>query len=141
MAGVERLDFDSPDESRRPDKTRVELPRVGNTTIGRFAFEPGWRWSECIKPVVGTDSCQARHVGIVQAGTMHVVHDDGTEADLTAGDAYVIEPGHDAWITSSEPFCRVRVRVAVGRGVRARVTYVRFGGRRRGCAGSWARGE
>lgn len=104
MAGVQKLDFDSPDESRTPEKTRVDLVRVGDTTIGRFAFQPGWRWSECIKPVVGTDSCQARHIGIVQSGSMHVAHDDGTEVDLTAGDAYVIEPGHDAWITSDGPF-------------------------------------
>ena len=94
MTGVQRLDFDSPDETRTPAKTRVDLVRVGNTTVGRFAFEPGWRWSECIKPVVGTERCQARHVGIVQSGAMHVVHDDGTEADVKAGDAYVIEPGH-----------------------------------------------
>jgi len=104
MAGVQRLDFDSPDETRTPAKTRVDLVRVGNTTVGRFAFEPGWRWSECIKPVVGTESCQARHVGIVQSGTMRVAHDDGTESDLYAGDAYVIEPGHDAWITGDDPF-------------------------------------
>jgi len=104
MAGVQSLDFDSPDETRTPEKTRIDLVRVGNSTVGRFAFEPGWRWSECIKPVAGTDSCQARHVGIVQSGAMHVVHDDGTEADLGPGDAYVIEPGHDAWITSDEPF-------------------------------------
>jgi quercetin dioxygenase-like cupin family protein len=104
MAGVQRLDFDSPDETRTPAKTQVDLVRVGNTTVGRFAFEPGWRWSECIKPVVGTESCQARHVGIVQSGSMHVAHDDGTETDLKAGDAYVIEPGHDAWITGDGPF-------------------------------------
>lgn len=104
MAGVQRLDFDSPDETRTPEKTRVDLVRVGDTTIGRFAFEPGWRWSECIKPVVGTESCQARHVGIVQSGAMHVVHDDGAESDLKAGDAYVIEPGHDAWITGDDRF-------------------------------------
>ena len=62
--------------------------------------EPGWRWSECIKPVVGTESCQAHHVGTVVGGSMHVVHEDGTEQDITEGDAYVIEPGHDAWVTS-----------------------------------------
>lgn len=104
MTGVQRLDFDLPDETRTPEKTRVDLVRVGNTTVGRLTFEPGWRWSECIKPVAGTESCQARHVGIVQSGTMHVVHDDGTESDLSAGDAYVIEPGHDAWITGSDQF-------------------------------------
>jgi hypothetical protein len=66
-------------------------------------MEPGWRWSECIKPVVGGDSCQAHHVGVLMSGAMHVRHDDGTEDDVGPGDAYVIEPGHDAWVTSNEP--------------------------------------
>jgi uncharacterized cupin superfamily protein len=104
MAGVQRLDFDSPDETRTPSKTRVDLVRVGNSTVGRYRFEPGWRWDECIKPVAGTERCQHRHVGLVQAGVMHVVHDDGTEQALKSGDAYVIEPGHTAWVTSDEPF-------------------------------------
>ncbi len=104
MAGVQRLDFDSPDEKRTPDKTTVDVVRAGDTTAARMALEPGWRWSECIKPAVGTDSCQLRHVGFVQAGTLRVTHDDGTEADLRAGDAYVIEPGHDAAVVGEEPF-------------------------------------
>jgi mannose-6-phosphate isomerase-like protein (cupin superfamily) len=104
MAGVQKLDFDSPDETRTPEKTRVALVRVGSTTVGRLVCEPGWRWSECIKPVVGTDSCQVRHVGIVDSGTLHVVHDDGTEVDLGPGEAYVIEPGHDAWVVGDERF-------------------------------------
>jgi hypothetical protein len=104
MAGVQKLDFDSPDETRTPDKTRADLVRAGSTTVSRLTLQPGWQWSECIKPVVGTDSCQIRHVGIVQSGAMHVVHDDGTEEDLEAGDAYVIEPGHDARVVGDEPF-------------------------------------
>ena len=104
MPGVQKLDFDSPDETRAPDKTRAELVRVGSTTVGRLTLQPGWQWSACIKPVVGTESCQVRHVGIVQAGTLHVVHDDGTEEDLEAGDAYVIEPGHDASVVGDEPW-------------------------------------
>ncbi len=104
MAGVEARDFESPDETRTPDKTQVDVVRIGATTAARFAFEPGWRWSECIKPVVGGDSCQARHVGAVVSGHMHVAHEDGSEADIGPGDAYVIEPGHDAWITGDEPF-------------------------------------
>ena len=63
MAGIETFDFDSPDETRTPDKTRVDVVHTGGTTAARFAFDPGWRWSECVKPVAGTDSCQARHVG------------------------------------------------------------------------------
>ena len=104
MAGVEKRDFDSPDESRTPDKTRVDVVRIGGTTAARFAMEPGWRWSECVKPVAGTDKCQLRHVGVVQSGTMRVTHDDGTVLELAAGDAYVIEPGHDAEVVGAEPF-------------------------------------
>jgi hypothetical protein len=104
MAGVEARDFDSPDETRTPDKTRVEVVRMSGATAARFSFEPGWRWSDCVKPVVGTDSCQARHVGVVQEGRLGVRHDDGTEAELGPGDAYVIEPGHDAWVIGNEPF-------------------------------------
>jgi hypothetical protein len=48
---------DNPDEVRTPDKTRVEVVRLEGYTLGRFTFQPGWRWSECVKPVVKTDSC------------------------------------------------------------------------------------
>lgn len=96
--------FDAPDETRAPDKTKVEVVRLGSTTAARLTFQPGWRWSECVKPVVGTDSCKARHVGVVVSGSMHVVHDDGSEADVGPGSAYVIEPGHDAWVVGDEVF-------------------------------------
>jgi hypothetical protein len=104
MAGIQALDFESPDETRTPDKTRVDVIRVGDTTAARFTFEPGWRWSECVKPVAGTDSCQVRHVGVVQSGRLHVAHEDGTETEVGPGDAYVIEPGHDAWVLGDERF-------------------------------------
>ena len=76
MAGVQSRDFDSPDERRTPDKTQVDVVRMGPTTAARMTFEPGWRWSECVKPVAGTESCQA----------------------------YVIDPGHDAWVVGDERF-------------------------------------
>jgi hypothetical protein len=104
MAGIESKDFDSPDEQRTPDKTQVNVVRLGGSTAARFTFEPGWKWSECVKPVAGTDSCQARHLGVVQSGRMHVAHEDGTELELGPGDAYVIEPGHDAWVLGDERF-------------------------------------
>lgn len=104
MAGVSKKSFNSPDESRKPDKTRVDVVQLDHATAARLTLEPGWRWSECVKPVAGTDSCQARHIGAVEAGTLHVVHDDGTETDLAPGDAYVIEPGHDAWVVGDEAF-------------------------------------
>ena len=104
MAGVQLLDFDSPDETRAPDKTRVDVVRLGDTTAARFAFEPGWKWSECVKPVAGTDSCQVRHVGVVQSGRMAVRHEDGSEVQIGPGEAYLIEPGHDAWVLGDERF-------------------------------------
>ena len=104
MAGIEARGFDSPDETRTPDKTRVDVVRMGATTAARYTFQPGWRWSEAVKPVVGTDSCQVRHVGVVQSGRLHVKHEDGTEGEAGPGDAYVIEPGHDAWVVGDEVF-------------------------------------
>jgi mannose-6-phosphate isomerase-like protein (cupin superfamily) len=104
VAGVEKRDFDSPDESRTPDKTRVDTVHLGGTTAARLTMESGWKWSECVKPVAGTDSCEHRHVGVVQSGRMRVMHDDGTELEIGPGDVYVIEPGHDAEVVSDDGF-------------------------------------
>jgi hypothetical protein len=103
MAGVEVGDFGSPDETRTPDKTNIEMVRLGGATAARMRLEPGWRWSDCIKPIVGGEACQVRHFGLLQSGTMHVVHDDGTEQEIGSGQAYTIEPGHDAWVVGDEP--------------------------------------
>ena len=102
MAGVESRAFDSPDESRTPAKTRVDVVRMGGAAAARMTFEPGWKWSECVKPLAMTESCRVRHVGYVVSGRMHVVMDDGTEEELGPGDAAVIPPGHDAWIVGDD---------------------------------------
>jgi hypothetical protein len=103
MAGVQALDFDAPDETRTPAKTRVDVVRTGGgATAARLVFEPWWKWSECVKPVVGTDSCQVHHVGFIQSGMLHVSHEDGTELELGPGSAYEILPGHDAWVAGDE---------------------------------------
>jgi len=88
----------------RRDKTTVDVVRMGGSTAARLTLEPGLRWSECIKPVVGTDSCRVHHVGVVHSGRIAIKHDDGTEIEIGPGEAYVIEPGHDAWIVGDEPF-------------------------------------
>jgi hypothetical protein len=100
---MQKKNFDSPDESRRPDKTRVDVVRLGDTQVARMTLEPGWRWSECVKPIAGTASCQARHVGALVSGRMHLVQDDGTEDEFGPGDVYIIDPGHDAWVVGDEP--------------------------------------
>ncbi len=103
MPGLSSKSFDAADETRTPPKTKVDVVRLGGgATVARFTFQPGWKWSECVRPVVGTESCEARHVGTIVSGRIHVVHDDGTEADVGPGEAYVIEPGHDAWVVGDE---------------------------------------
>jgi hypothetical protein len=104
MAGVENRGFDSADETRTPDKTKVDVVHLGGTTAARLKMEPGWTWSGCIKPVVGTDSCELRHLGVAQSGRMRITHNDGTVLEIGPGDAYVIEPGHDAEVVGDEPF-------------------------------------
>lgn len=103
MSGLESKSFDNADEVRTPDKTTVEVVRLAGATAGRFTFQPGWKWSECVKPKAGTDTCQAHHVGAVVSGTMHVAMEDGDSMDLGPGDAYVIPSGHDAWNTGDVP--------------------------------------
>lgn len=103
MPGIAMKSFDTPDESRTPPKTTVEVVKLGDETAARLTFQPGWRWSESVKPVAKTESCQARHVGAIVSGHLHVIHTDGSEGDARPGDAYVIEPGHDAWVVGDEP--------------------------------------
>jgi len=104
MAGIARKNFDVPDERRAPDKTVLQVVDLGSVKAARITLQPGWRWSECIKPIAGTESCQTHHVGAVVSGQLHVRHDDGTEVQVGPGDAYVIEPDHDAWVIGSEPY-------------------------------------
>jgi hypothetical protein len=103
MHSITVRSLDAPDETRTPNLTTLDVVALGDATIGRMTLQPGWRWSECIKPVVGTESCQTAHLGYVVSGQLHVVADDGTEADLVPGSAYRIAPGHDAWVVGDEP--------------------------------------
>jgi hypothetical protein len=97
------------DEVRTPNKTRIEVVHFKDFTIGRFRLDPGWRWSECIKPVVKTDLCQVSHLGHVCSGSLTVAMADGTKKTLHAGDSYTIPPGHDAWVEGDQPFTSIEV--------------------------------
>lgn len=96
--------LDRPDESRSPsDSGRIDLVELGEATVGRATFQPGWRWSADVKPVAGTDLCQVTHTGYVVSGRQRVRMADGTEVELAPGDAFVIGAGHDAWVVGDEP--------------------------------------
>ena len=103
---------EKPDELRTPNKTRVEVVRLEGFTLGRFVFEPGWRWSECIKPVVKTDACMNSHVGYAVSGRITVVAKDGTKKAIGPGEAYTIPPGHDAWVEGNERFVGIEIMSA-----------------------------
>jgi quercetin dioxygenase-like cupin family protein len=103
---------DSPDEVRSPEKTRVEVVRLDCATMARFKFQPGWRWSKCIKPVAKTDLCQASHVGYCISGQSMVRLEDGSQMTISAGDFYSIPPGHDGWVEGNEPFVGIEVMSA-----------------------------
>jgi len=96
-----------PDEIRRVEKAHIELVELGELTIGRAIFEPGWRWSEHVKPIVGTESCQVHHLGYVVSGHLHIEMTDGASMDVMGGEAFEIPPGHDAWVIGDEPWISV----------------------------------
>jgi quercetin dioxygenase-like cupin family protein len=100
MAEIKGKGFESPDEVRpfKDGKGQVELVDLNGHMIGRGTFEPGWRWSEHVKPLSGTDSCQVEHIGYVLEGEMTVRMDDGSEQHFGPGDAFHMPPGHDAWV-------------------------------------------
>lgn len=99
---LEGKSLDQPDETRTFDRGRAEIVRLGDRTVGRFTFEPGWQWSESVKPIAKTDSCQVHHVGYVVSGRLAVRTDDGMESEVGPGDAYDVQPGHDGWVVGDE---------------------------------------
>jgi EutQ-like cupin domain len=102
MAKMLLKKFSSADETRPFPHGRVDILKIGDGTVGRAVFEPGWKWSRDVQPIAGTKSCEASHSAYVLSGRMHVVMDDGEEGDFGPGDYLVIPPGHDAWTVGNE---------------------------------------
>jgi Cupin domain len=104
MASVELKDFDSPDEVRPFEgKGRADIVTIGGRVVGRGVFEPGWRWSDNVKPIAKTDSCEVSHLGYCVSGRMRVQMDDGSEGEVGPGQVAAIPPGHDAEVVGDEP--------------------------------------
>jgi len=100
---MEKRNLSQPDEIRTFDKGKLELVTVGGVTFGRATFQPGWKWSTCVKPVEKTKSCEAPHLNYHISGRLHVLMDDGTEDEFGPGDVSRLPPGHDAWVVGDEP--------------------------------------
>ncbi|MEU6642539.1 cupin domain-containing protein [Saccharomonospora sp. NPDC046836] len=105
MAGLTKMSMDSPDEVRpfEHNSGQLEVVNLPGGAVGRATFRPGWQWSKDVKPIAGTESCQAAHTGYVLSGRMVIRMDDGEETQFGPGDVMVCPPGHDAWIVGDEP--------------------------------------
>ena len=102
MARAERKDLRSPDEIRTFEKGKVELVNIGGGTVGRLTLEPGWRWSQHVKPIAKTEWCEAPHFQYQVSGRIHVLMADGTEFEVGPGEVTVLPSGHDAWVVGNE---------------------------------------
>jgi hypothetical protein len=103
MKLMQQRSFNRSDETRIFDKGKVELVTLGGITFGRGIFQPGWKWSESVKPIANTDSCEAPHLQYIVSGKLHVAMDNGSEIEFGPGDLGLIPPGHDAWVVGSQP--------------------------------------
>ena len=106
---MQKKSLDFPDEVRSFDKGKLELASLGEVTFGRATLEPGWKWSESVKPLVNTDWCEAPHTQYHISGRLHVLMKDGREMEFGPGDVGVLPPGHDAWVVGSEPVVLVDI--------------------------------
>jgi quercetin dioxygenase-like cupin family protein len=100
--------FETPDETRVMVKGRFDIVRIGGLTIGRAAYEPGWKWSEHVGPGVGANRCSVEHVGMVISGVAAVALDDGRIVELRAGELFYIPPvPHDSWVVGDESYVSI----------------------------------
>ena len=103
MAHAEKKDFAQPDEVRTFPKGKLELVNIGGGVVGRLTLEPGWRWSEHVKPIAQTAWCEAPHFQYQHAGRLHIVMADGAELDSEPGQVTALPVNHDAWVVGDEP--------------------------------------
>jgi hypothetical protein len=109
IEAMEKKNMGYPDQVRTFPKGKVELVTFGEITFGRATLQPGWKWSESVKPIAKTKSCEASHAQYQVSGRLRVKMDDGTEQEFGPGDVSVIPPGHDAWVVGSEPVVAIDV--------------------------------
>lgn len=103
MSSLESKSFDEPDDLVTGELMRHEVVVLGEVHVARTVHEPGWSWSEHVKPLVGTPSCVHHHQGVLLSGAVEVVTDTGGRRVIRGGEAFNIPPGHDARVVGDEP--------------------------------------
>lgn len=104
MPRLQRRSFVDSQEIRRFPNGELRIVTLDDIVFGKFVMQPGWRWSQDVRPIAGTEKCQHHHIGFVVSGQLHVVMNDGATMDFVAGDAYEIPPGHDAWVVGDTAY-------------------------------------
>ena len=92
MSNMYKKSFNDADEIKTPPKAHVSVVKLGTMNASKMVLEPGWKWSDCIKPLVGGDSYQAGHIGVIIQGKLMCVHDDGAEILAEAGMPIISRP-------------------------------------------------
>ena len=126
MPRLQAKNFANPDDVRTMPKMRVEMVGLDDVSVGHCSFEPGWRWSTDMGPMLGTQSCPMRHLGYTISGAMQVVMDDGQQLEIQPGTVFEIPPGHDKWVLGDEPW----VCIEWGASARAMDAVAESGGQR-----------
>ena len=103
MASFQKKRFEKPDETTSPPKTKVDVVRMSDLTLTRLTYMPGWKWSNDIRPIAGTNTCQKHHFGYCLSGHIAGKLDNGSKMEFGPGDVVDIPPGHDAWVIGNEP--------------------------------------
>ena len=102
-ASAEQKSFEAPDEPRGFELGQLDVLTIGGSEIGRLTLQPGWRWSDHVRPIAGTERCEAPHFQYHVQGTLHVLMADGSGFDAHPGDVTALPHGHDAWVVGEEP--------------------------------------
>jgi hypothetical protein len=107
MADAFSKSFERPDDVVEFPLIRTRIVELGDLTVGELVSQPGWRWSVHVRPTVGGDWCQARHVGFIVSGRLGIDFSDGTRAEFAPGDVFDVPPGHDGFTVGDEPCVNV----------------------------------
>jgi class 3 adenylate cyclase len=107
MPRLQAKAFGTPDDVRVMPLVRVETVALDDATVGHCSFDPGWRWSVNMGPILGVTSCPMRHLGYSMSGGMHVVMEDGQTLDVGPDEVFDIPPGHDKWVVGDEPWVTI----------------------------------
>ena len=99
----EHKTFATPDEVREFPRGKADILNIGGGSVGRLVFQPGWRWSQDVKSIAKTHSCEAPHFQYHVSGRLAIKMDDGTELIAGPGDVTALPSGHDAWVVGDEP--------------------------------------